>query len=84
MKINDGGFGSIIASKIFKGDLVSWVVWFIDEAGELSKKKYYGTVINKGTELIGKRHVIVIKVYCPKLEKVLDIDPFKLQVEETN
>jgi|TARA_R110002072_G_scaffold245841_1_gene405105 hypothetical protein len=84
MRINDGGFGSIVASKIFKGDLVSWAVWFIDEAGELSKKKYYGTVINKGTELIGKRQVIVIKVYCPKLEKVLDLDPFKLQVEETN
>jgi hypothetical protein len=76
-------FGGILSSKMKIGDLVSWRSWLVKDKN-VTEAVYYGTIIEKITKIKGNRPVCIIKVACSATGDVLDLDPFKLRLEETN
>jgi len=81
--VSDLPFGGILSSRMKIGSLVSWSEWMIAD-NDLIEAIYYGTIVEKITNIEGNRPVCVIRVACSKTGEVLSLNPFQLRLEETN
>ena len=81
--VSDIPFGGVLSSKMKIGALVSWASWMVKDKS-LIEEVYYGTIVEKVTQISGNRPICVIMVACSKTGEILSLNPFQLRLEETN